>query len=225
MQDPPAPPAAAGARSFDAVVPVVLFLVVNRLGGLRWAVAAATVWSLKVVVDRRRRGQTLGVVMPIITVAIIGRGVVGIITDSETVYFGLGIAAKFAAAAALIGSSAIGRPLAAAGAPYVLAVDEAMTRHPLWRSTMSMITVIAGLYYALSGAIDVVLLQRNSIEGFVLLRFLANWPLSLIAISAAFFLAQRRLPGIPGITSVAALMEQRLETLEGRGVEKSPEVS
>lgn len=216
MQHSPARPAPTGARSFDAVVPVVLFLAVNRLAGLRWAVAAATIWSLKVVIDRRRRGQALGVVMPIITLAIIGRGIIGIATDSETVYFGLGIGAKYAAAAALIGSALIRRPLAAVGAPHLFAVDDETTSHPLWRSTMSIITVIAGLYYAVSATIDVVLLQRNSIEGFVLLRFLANWPLSMLTISAAFYVAHRRLPRIPGVSSVAALMEGRLEQIETR---------
>lgn len=223
MQRRPAPPGPHGARSFDAVIPVVLFLVANRIAGLRWAVAIATFWSLKVVVDRRRKGLPLGVVMPVITVAIIGRGLIGIITDSETVYFGLGIAAKFAAALALIGSAVIGRPLAAMGARYVLATDEAMVRHPVWRSTMAIITVIGGLYYGVSAAIDVVLLRRNSIEGFVLLRFLANWPLSLVAISAAFFVAHRRLPRIPGVPSVATLMERRLEAIEPRAPHESPE--
>ena len=90
---------------------------------------------------------------------------------------------------------------------------------------MAIITAIGGLYYGISAVIDVVLLQRNSIEGFVLLRFLANWPLSLVAISAAFFVAQRRLPTIPGVHSVADLMERRLASLGVQNAQGSTEPS
>jgi len=129
------------------------------------------------------------------------------------VYFGLGIAGKFAFAAVLIGSAIIGRPLAALGAPMLLAATDAMQKHPIWRSTMAIITVIGGLYYIASASLDVVLLQRNSIEGFVLLRFLANWPLSLAAILLALGVAQARLPRVPGVTSALELLETRLEEL------------
>jgi hypothetical protein len=78
--------------SLEAIAPIVVFVVLNRLFGLRWAVVGATIWSLKVVIDRYRRGQPLGRFLPLVTVAVIGRGVIGVITDSETVYFGLGIA-------------------------------------------------------------------------------------------------------------------------------------
>lgn len=187
--------------------------MLNRIGGLRLAVAGSTLWAIKLGVDRRRRGEPLGRFVPILTAAIIARGVAGIITDSETVYFGLGIAGKFAFAAVLIGSALIGRPLAALGAPMLLAATDEMQKHPIWRSTMAIITVIGGLYYLASASLDVVLLQRNSIEGFVLLRFLANWPLSLAAILLALAVAQIRLPRIPGVTSALELLETRLDEL------------
>lgn len=211
---PPSPP--SGAGSLEPLVPVVLFLVVNRLAGLRWAVAAATIWSLKLVIDRRRRGVPLGVVMPVITIAVIARGVIGIITDSEDVYFGLGIASKFAIALVLFGSIAVRRPLAALGAPYVIDTTPDMVAHPAWLPTMGWITAIGGLYYSVSGAVDTWLLSSRSIEGFVLLRFLANWPLSIAAMIGAFAVAERGLRRIPGIDSVTDLVESRLENLTGQ---------
>lgn len=202
-----------GLRSLEPVAPILAFLVLNRLGGLRLAVAGSTLWAIKLGVDRRRNGQPLGRFVPLLTIAIIARGAAGIITDSETVYFGLGIAGKFAFAAVLIGSALLGRPLAAKGAPLLLSATDDMQQHPAWRSTMSIITVIAGLYYLASASLDVVLLQRNGIEGFVLLRFLANWPLSLAAILASLAVAQVRLARVPGVTSALELVETRLEEL------------
>jgi hypothetical protein len=207
------PARTGGFRSLEPVAPIIIFLALNRLGGLRVAVVGATLWGIKLAVDRRRRGQPLGRFVPILTVALIARGVAGIITDSETVYFGLGIAGKFAGAAVLIGSAVIGKPLAALGAPMLLAATDEMQKHPVWRSTMAIITAIAGLYYLASATLDVILLQRNGIEGFVLLRFIANWPLSLAAILLALAVAQVRLPRVPGVTSALDLIETRLEEL------------
>ena len=213
MDGPSTPARTSGLRSLEPIAPILAFLVLNRLGGLRLAVAGSTLWAIKLGVDRRRRGEPLGRFVPILTAAIIARGVAGIVTDSETVYFGLGIAGKFTVAAVLLISAAIGRPLAARGAPMLLAATDEMQEHPVWRSTMGIITAIGGLYYLASASLDVVLLQRNGIEGFVLLRFLANWPLSLAAILLALAVAQVRLPRVPGVTSALDLLETRLEEL------------
>lgn len=225
MDDTAAPSPRVAARSLESIGPILLFLALNRLVGLRWAVAGATLWSLKLVVDRRRRNQSLGVFLPVITAGLIARGLIAVIADSETVYFGLGIGAKFAVAVAAFGSVLIGRPLANLGAPHFLGVDTAVTGHPEWRTAMSAITGIGGLYYLLSGAVDIALFQRNSVEGFVLWRFLANWPLSVAALVAIAGVAQWRLNRIPGIDSVGELIEARLEELMPSDSSKTTETS
>ena len=78
--------------SLQSAAPVLLFLAVNRVAGLRWAVAIATAGSIALALDRRRKGLPLGRLMPLVTGAVIARGAIGVITGSETVYFGLGIA-------------------------------------------------------------------------------------------------------------------------------------
>lgn len=198
----------------EPIAPIAAFLVLNRLGGLRWAVIGATIASIAVVFARRRRNEALGKVLPIITFAIIARGVIGIITDSETVYFGLGIAGKFAIASVLIGSAAIGRPLAQRGADLLLDTPAEAQDHPAWLAAMRAITVIGGLYYLCSGAIDIFLLERSSTEGYVVLRFITNWPLSLAALALAGILAQRHLAKIPGLAPLPDLLEARLSGLQ-----------
>jgi len=191
-------------------MPVLLFLAVNRLAGLRWAVVAATVWSIKVIVDRRRKQLPLGRFMPIVTAAVLIRGAIGAITGSETVYFGLGIATKYVVAAVLVGSAVIGAPLATKAAPYVMEIPKNMAQHHLFASTMAIVTLIGGLYYLLSASFDIWLFRRSSVEGFVLVRFLANWPLSSAAIIAIMATTQLRLQRIPDVPPVKALVEQRL---------------
>ena len=207
-----AAPSLSAGFSLQSAAPVVIFLAVNRFAGLRWAVVAATLWSIKIVVDRRRKGLPLGRFMPIVTAAVLIRGAIGVITDSETVYFGLGIASKYVAAAVLVGSVLLGKPLAAKAAPYLMDMPHGMSTHRVFLSTMKIITLIAGLYYCISATFDIWLFRRSSVEGFVLIRFLANWPLSAAAIVAIVITVQR-MQQIPGVDSIPTLVERRLGDL------------
>ncbi|MYL09579.1 MAG: hypothetical protein F4015_08930, partial [Acidimicrobiia bacterium] len=94
----PMPSVPTRADVFDQYMPIVLFLVLNSAFGLIPAIAAMTAWAVKAQVSRYRRGLPLGRVMPIIVVYLLIRGTLGIIYDSEDVYFGIGIGAKALAA-------------------------------------------------------------------------------------------------------------------------------
>jgi len=82
----------------------------------------------------------------------------------------------------------------------------------VFRSTMSIVTLIAALYYAASATVDIWLFRRSSVEGFVIWRFLANWPLSAVAIIAALATMQLRLTQIPGVESLTSLLEAKMQT-------------
>ena len=138
-----------------------------------------------------------------------------IITGSETVYFGLGIATKYAAAAVLIGSVLLRMPLALRAAPLIMRIPREMAVHRLFRSTMGIVTLIAGGYYITSASFDIWLFRRSSVEGFVFLRFLANWPLSAAALLSILIVVQVRLQKIPGVPSVATLVEERRTAVYG----------
>ena len=60
-------------RALDSVMPIVLFVGLNRLAGLGWAVLGATVWSIKAVVGRRRRGEAVGKFLPILVGYLVDR--------------------------------------------------------------------------------------------------------------------------------------------------------
>lgn len=210
------------ASSFQSAAPALVFLALNQFAGLRWAVVAATVTSFKVLVDRRRSGAPLGRFMPLLTVAIVGRGILGAATGSETLYFGLGIGAKFAAAAVLLGSVVAGRPLAAYAARRLLVLPEGADRHRSFRSTMAIVTTIAGVYYATSAAFDVWLFGRSSVQSFVLVRLVANWPFGLVAVGTIALVARRGLRRVPGLAPLETLIEQRFGTGAGAASDTGP---
>ena len=94
-------------------MPIVAFLVLNRWVSLGWAVVGATGWSIKAVVSRRRHGEVVGRFLPLLVAYLATRGVIGIVTDSEAVYFGIGIGTKALIGFVLIGTVVAGRPFLA----------------------------------------------------------------------------------------------------------------
>ena len=118
----------AGERNlWEALFPLFAFIVVNRLFSLLWAIVVATLWSLKITFQRYRNGYPIGRFLPIVTIGIIARGVVGIITDSEAVYFGIGIGIKASVGVALIVSALLRKNLLAIYAPLLLGFQEEIT--------------------------------------------------------------------------------------------------
>ena len=127
----------------DAIMPAVLFVIFNSWLGLGWAIGAATLWSIKVAVSRRRRGLPMGKFLPIVTAYLIARGVIGIVTDSAAVYFGIGIATKFGIAAAVAFMAWRGRNLLTMIVPYIFEFDKATRSHPVFKDALDKIAYAA----------------------------------------------------------------------------------
>ena len=207
-------PGMGAGSMFDSVMPVIIFSGLNRLAGLPWAIAGATLWSLKVAYTRKRRGLTIGKFLPIVTVGIIARGAIGIITDSEAVYFGIGIATKAAIGVALIGSALIGRNLIANYAPLLFGFRETTTAHPIYHRAMDRVAWIAGIAELLSAAFDVWLFNNSSVDGYLTIRFLVNGPVTTVVIVVCVTYLSRQLDKIPGFPGMAEVLDARMAAYE-----------
>jgi hypothetical protein len=216
-EDDDAPTAAglAGTSVIDSVMPVVLFVGLYRLAGLPYAIIGATAWSVKTAVMRRRRGLKVGWLVPLVVAALVVRGIIGIVTDSEAVYVGTGIAGKFLIALGLVGSVVIGKAAVAQLAPAVFPFPRSVQRHELYRSTMAHLTLGAAVYYVISGLVDIWIYNNSSIEGYFVIRLVVGWPLGMIGFAAGFFYAQRRLNRIPGFVGMQSLLEDMAERKRG----------
>ncbi len=195
------------AESFDSVMPIVLFLVLNKTLGLGWAIGGATAWSVKAAVSRRRRGLPIGRLLPLITAFIVARGVVGILTDSEAVYFGIGIGTKYAIGLGLIASVVVGRDVVGWAAPYLFGFDAETQRHPIYRRTTRIITLAIAVYELLSATFDIWLFNNASTNEYVFIRFVISWPLGMMLFLGSLAFAARRFAAIPGFPGVLALLE------------------
>jgi hypothetical protein len=205
----------AGTSILDSVMPVLLFVGLYRAAGLAWAIVGATGWSVKTAVNRRRRGLKIGWFVPVVVGALVVRGVIGIVTDSETVYVGTGIAGKFLIALALVGSVVIGRAAVAQVAPAVFPFPRSVQAHALYRSTMVHLTFGAAVYYVISGGIDIWIYNQSSIEGYMIIRLVVGWPFGMLAFALGFLYAGRRLNRIPGFVGMAHLLEDAAERKRG----------
>ncbi len=209
---PPAPPPPAPTRVdvFDQYMPIVLFLVLNSAFGLAPAIVAMTLWAVKAQVSRYRRGLPLGRVMPIIVVYLLIRGTLGIIYDSEEVYFGIGISAKGLAALALLISAATRRNATGYALPYLVPIDRDTKSHPAYRAATRRVSVAVALVVFASVGFDTWLLQHASINEFVLIRLGVNWGASIVTILGVGLYLDRRLRRIPGFPGMMPLVESRM---------------
>ena len=142
-------------RLIDSVAPVVIFLLLNRFAGLGWAVGGATVWGIQITVRRSRRGEAVGKFLPLLIVYLLVRGLIGIITDSEDVYFGIGIATKAAIGLGLIVTVLLKRSFLSQIIPAVLPFKKETIKHKVFSRVMSQMTVLLGFYQILTSIWDV----------------------------------------------------------------------
>ncbi|WP_419926854.1 hypothetical protein [Candidatus Poriferisocius sp.] len=218
---PPTPSAPTRADVFDQYMPIVLFLVLNSVGGLVWAIGAMTLWAVKAQISRYRRGLPLGRVMPVVVVYLLIRGTLGIIYDSEEVYFGIGISAKGLAALALLASAAMRRNGVGYALPFLVPIDRATKSHPVYRSATRRISVAVSLIVLASVGFDTWLLGHASINEFVLIRLGVNWGLSILTLLMIGLYLDRRLRPIPGFGGLMPLLERRMTDMGMRPPDKS----
>ena len=198
----------------DSMMPIILFLALRRFAGLAWGIVGATVWALKVAYMRKRRGHPIGKFLPIITVGIIVRGVLGILTDSEAVYFGIGIGVKAAVGVGLIVSALIGRNLIADYAPLLFGFDRTTSEHPIYARAMHRVAWVAGIAALVSAAFDVWLFNRSSVGGYLTIRFFVNWPFTSAVLFGCIAYLGRELAKIPGFPGMSEVLDQRMKQYE-----------
>jgi hypothetical protein len=198
----------ASSGGLDSVISVGVFMIANRWGGLGWAIGLSTAWSLTAAFRRRRKGLAIGKLLPITAAVLLVRGVIGIVTDSKAIYFGSGIAIQAAIGVGLIASALVGKSVIGQFAHRVLPFPAFVVAHPIYRSTMARLTIVAGTYEIAKSGWDVWIYNNSSTNGFVLLRFLAGWLSGVIAITASIVYADRRLKKIDGFDGMLPMLEE-----------------
>lgn len=191
----------------------------NDLAGDRLAIVLMTLAAGWAVVQRLRRGESIGWWIPSIAVWLFVRGVAGLIWG-ETVFLGLGIALKVGLGLAALGSVIIGKAVAAKLAPLVLPFSEQTQKHQRFITTMRNITLAYAIYQLVTVGFEIWLLgETESGTRFLILRTLIGTAAGFVGFIGAVFYADRQLKPIPGFEGVMAMFEEiglQLEQQRGR---------
>lgn len=196
---------------YDTLLAVVAFVALFRFWGLGPAIGAITVVSVLSGVLRVRSGVGVGKLLPLVTVCVIARGIVGIVTGDDDIYFGIGIGYKFAIAAALVLSAPLRRNPAVELVARTLGLPPSVQSHEAYRSAVDRIIVIFGLLLALAAGFDIWFLGVTDPDEYVLFRYLINWPLYVAFTTLSLMFLSRRLGRIPGFPGIMTLLEQQAE--------------
>ncbi|MDP7551086.1 MAG: DUF3159 domain-containing protein [Acidimicrobiales bacterium] len=208
-------PRAQRARTLDSIMPIVAFILLNRFVGLGWAVLGATAWSVKAAVSRRHRGEDVGRYLPTLVVYLVARGVIGIVTDSEAVYFGIGIGTKALIGAALIGTVVAGRPFLGRVLHLAIPLDAETMAHPVYLRVVGRLTVALGAYQFLTSAWDIWLFNQTSVDGYLLIRAVVGWPVGMVVSLLGFWYFDRALRAVEGFPGLLVLLDPDLADEDG----------
>jgi cation transport ATPase len=135
------------------------------------------------------------------------RGLIGIITDSEDVYFGIGIATKAAIGLGLIGTVIFRRSFLSQVLPIVLPFKAETIKHKVFSRVMAQMTVVLGLYQILTSIWDIWLYRQTSVDGYVVIRTLVGFPAGFIASLLGVFYIDRSLRRADGFKGFVDLLE------------------
>lgn len=203
-----------GGSNLDQLMPVVLFFILFNTVGIIPAVIAATAWSIKAAVGRRKRGLDIGWWLPTITIYLLARAAVTIAVDrelvdfgisSEAVYFGIGFVTKFLIGIAVAVTILAGRPLLAWIVPKAVDLHPRVIADPRYHRTMANASWIIVGYECLSAVWDVWLFNNSGFNFFFLARSGTNFVVSFICITLGLMYIDRSLEPIeeyPGLTHV-----------------------
>ncbi|MCY3562171.1 MAG: hypothetical protein OXH20_13560 [bacterium] len=196
---------------YDTLLAVVAFVALFRFWGLGPAIGAITVISLLSGVLRVRSGVGVGKLLPLVTIGVVARGVVGILTDNDDIYFGIGIGYKFAIAAALMLSAPLKLNPATDLVARTLGLPALVCSHEAYRSAVDRIIVVFGLLLGAAAGFDIWFLGVTDPDEYVLFRYLINWPLYVGFTTLSLLFLSRRLGRIPGFPGLMNLLEQQAE--------------
>ncbi len=196
---------------YDTLLAVVAFVVLFRYSGLGPAIGAITVVSVLSGILRVRAGVGVGRLLPLVAACVIARGLVGIITDNDDIYFGIGIGYKFAIAAGLVLSAPLKLNPAVDLVARTLGLSAAMRSHEEYRSAVDRIIVVFGVLLGLTAGFDIWFLGVTDPDGYVLFRYLINWPLYVAFTALSLTFLSRRLGRIPGFPGIMNLLEAQAE--------------
>lgn len=180
-------------RALTPLLPTGAFLLFDAWLGLVAAMIVTSGISVVVLVVRRREGDGVGILLPISLGYVVLKGVAGVATESEVVYFGVGLALT-ALVAFTVGATAFTpRPAASLALPLVTPYRHLSSSHAAYRRVSAQVTALWALAELGITAWEAWHLTRVSGSEFVVARSVVAWPVMGFVIFFLIFYVRFRL--------------------------------
>ncbi len=181
----------------DTVIPTVVFLMVNALWGLTWAMWTSLAMAIMLTSMRLRRrqplqyavGGTFGVLAAMVIAKLAGR---------KEAYFLPGILSGALATVGALGSVLVGRPLVAWTSHLARPWPREWYWHARVRPAYSEVTLAWGMVFGLRLWLQVLLLRRAELGSFAALNVLGGWPTTLALLVLSYLYGTWRLKRLGG---------------------------
>jgi len=183
-----------GAPGFlrEGFVPLAAFYVALKLDGLAVAIAAGAAASLLVYLYERHAGRD-GLLVRIALVFVAVQSVVGLASNSTTVYLAQPVLIAAAWGLAFLVSAAIGRPLAGALACAWYPFPPEFRETAEFKRVFGIESVVWGLYFLGRSALRLGALLNGSLESFLLVTFLTGTPMMILLLAWSVHYSLRKL--------------------------------
>ena len=182
----------AGAPRFarEAFGPVAAFYVGYELIGLVAGIVLASAVGIALDLYERRRGRA-GALALVSVAFVLVQAVVGIVTDSATVYLAQPVLVSAIWGLANIASAVIGRPLAGVFADvwYPFPPDVKMSR--TYRRVFGIESIVWGVYLLARSGVRLAVLSSGSIGAFAAVQFVTGIPVTLALVAWSVWYATR----------------------------------
>ncbi|HEY7398413.1 MAG TPA: VC0807 family protein [Gaiellaceae bacterium] len=181
-----------GLPQFGAenVLPVLGFYAVWRFAGLGPAVVASTVVYLALAAWLIRSGREVGAIaIGMVFVAV--QAVVGLVSNSATVYLAQPVVLSALWGLALIGSAALGKPLIGVFANAWYPFPDWFRAAGPYRREFAMQSVVWGVYFLVRAALRLWVLLESGVGGFVLVSVPTGTPLLIALVVWGIWHARR----------------------------------
>jgi hypothetical protein len=174
----------------EAIAPVLVFYAAWELRGLGTAIAASTLFSLSVAAWLVRHGKDVApVAVGALFVAI--QGVVGLASQSATVYLAQPVVLSGLWSIAYFGSVAIRRPLIGAFATAWYPFPDWFRASRPYRREFGLQSIVWGCYCLLRALLRLWVLLDSGVSGFVVVSVVTGPPLLVVLVAWGFWHARR----------------------------------
>jgi MFS family permease len=166
----------------EGFLPLGAFYVGLRLEGLAAGIVASAAASLLVYLYERRAGRdALLVRLSLAFVAV--QSIIGLVSDSTTVYLAQPVLIAFAWGVAFLVSAAIGRPLAGTLASAWYPFPQWLRESADFKRVFGIESLVWGAYFLARSALRLAMLLEGSLEGFLVVMFLTGTPVMLLILA------------------------------------------